>query len=300
MRAVAPQAKPRKFDASVLAKMIEPLAVRVERSAGGQNTPIDLPPKEDLAPGLGWSKDDIQRLESWLVREWTGGGVYDISVTDDAGTKLDWRCFYDPKTYAPRNPPTMPSSNDVALAETPPQMAAAQAASIGSATWPPPASEVVGAYAPSPPPPPAPTPRPQAPPPMMIQPPPAAPAIVNSEYEKRLLQDQLRAAHEALAKVDRERLDIEHKAELERLRQEQQKQLDEIKRSLTPNKEDSRIDKLEALIMRVLDKPSAPAGPDPTVAAMQEENRRMREEAADKQIEHVGEDLRAMMPWIQR
>jgi ketol-acid reductoisomerase len=28
--------------------------------------------------------------------------------------------------------------------------------------------------------------------------------------------------------------------------------------------------------------------------------RRMREEAADHQIEHVGEDLRAMMPWIRR
>jgi len=296
--------KPKRFDGAVFSRMVEPLMVRVERTVGASRpTPIELPPKEGAAPGMGWLKDDILKLEAWLVRSWTGGGVYEVSVVDDAGTKLDWTFSYDTKQYPPRNPPTLPGVDSAPSSDdTTTQQATAQAVVTGEANWPPPASDYSSVISPQPAPQPVarPAPQPQQVRTAMIPPTqyvaaPVAPTAPNNDFERRALQEQLAFAREQISKIERERVEAQHQADLERIRQDNDRKFEELKRSLTP-KDDSRIDKLEALILKVLDKP-APApvqlGPDPSIIAMQEETRRMREEMQRAEAARREEQTRA-------
>lgn len=269
--------KPKRFDAAVLNRMVEPLTVRVDRTVGGgRPTNIELPPKEGLAPGQGWTKAEVMGLSGWIVREWSGGGTYEYSVVDDAGTKLDWSEYYDHKLYPIKSPPTMPAIGDSSPQEAQIAQTAAQAMVSGESSWPPPASDYNSTISPAAPP----VTRYQHPAPQVVMAQPtyvaaAAPAISNAEYEKRSMQAQLEQANARAAQMERAQIEAKHEAELERLRQDNDRKFEELKRSLAP-KEDPAIAELKALVASLVS--AKPLGPSPEMLAMQEENRRMREE----------------------
>ena len=102
---------PKVFDPVKLDQMAEPLSVRVEKVRGNARTMIPLPAGEDGGvQGAGWSKDDVGGLEAWLVNEWSGGGMYAISVTDSSQpvpNKHEWQIFYAPSDYPEKVPPTL-------------------------------------------------------------------------------------------------------------------------------------------------------------------------------------------------
>lgn len=109
---MAPPPKKGSFDPAKLDQMVEPFIVRVERLRGSMKQPIELPEKPDgQPPGVGWTRDDIQRLEFWLVKEWTGGGAYRFLVTDANGTQMEWESVWDPKMFPERPMPGSPVAN---------------------------------------------------------------------------------------------------------------------------------------------------------------------------------------------
>jgi len=109
---VAPPPKKGSFDPAKLDQMVEPFIVRVERLRGSLRQPIELPEKPDgQPPGVGWTREDIQRLEFWLVKEWTGGGAYRFLVTDANGTQMEWESVWDPKMFPERPMPGSPVAN---------------------------------------------------------------------------------------------------------------------------------------------------------------------------------------------
>lgn len=103
--------KDMRFDPALLDSMQEPLSVRVEKIRGGNRMPIDLPARDsDMAPGVGWDRDSVRRLESWLVNDWSGGGLYNFVVVDSSGRKMEWQAIYDPREFPEKTPPTMQAS----------------------------------------------------------------------------------------------------------------------------------------------------------------------------------------------
>jgi hypothetical protein len=117
---------PKTFDDAKLQVMIPPLTVRIEKLRGNQRTPIPMPPGEDpeAAPGTGLSHDDIRGLETWLVTQWTGGGHYEISVTDSSTPnplKMTWQPYYNPAEYAERKPPIHSDATAIPSAPQAPQ-----------------------------------------------------------------------------------------------------------------------------------------------------------------------------------
>lgn len=104
-------AAPKVFDPVKLDQMIEPLSVRVEKVRGNTRSLIPLPAGEDSGvQGANWSKEDVGGLEAWLVNEWSGGGMYAISVTDSSQpvpNKHEWQIFYAPSDYPEKVPPTL-------------------------------------------------------------------------------------------------------------------------------------------------------------------------------------------------
>jgi hypothetical protein len=110
----APKKPDYKFDNAVLMAMQEPIMLRVDKLRGGgtqmARSQVPLPAGsfiEDASPGAGFSKDEILRLETWLVSEWSGGGFYEITATDSAGTNLTWRASYPPNLYPEKTPPPL-------------------------------------------------------------------------------------------------------------------------------------------------------------------------------------------------
>lgn len=82
------------FDITKLESMVEPLTVRVEKLKGNQRTPIPLPrvttaDGEVLAPGVGWDRTKILKLEEW-IRQNIGGGTYTGVVADASGNRIEW------------------------------------------------------------------------------------------------------------------------------------------------------------------------------------------------------------------
>jgi hypothetical protein len=98
---------PLQFDQAKLQGMQEPLTVRVEKIKGNTPSAISLPAKEGYAPGAGWSRDEILKIEEWLVTDWSGGGYYRISVTDANGDTMRWDTIYDPRTFPEQVPPSL-------------------------------------------------------------------------------------------------------------------------------------------------------------------------------------------------
>lgn len=217
------QQNPRTYDEAKLASMTEPLSVRVERIKGNSRTPIPLPqPSEDdggesktATSVTGYSKEEIRQLEQWLVTNWTGGGYYEITVTDSTQPNaivMKWGVLYDTKQHPEMVPPPLADQ----LAGTPVQQ------------------------------PQIPHPQPQRAPMAPVFPNglpqptffqqqqqpqgygmPQQPAIGTQAYaawagelERRKVDDELRQLRERDREREREALEAKHRAEVERVRSE--------------------------------------------------------------------------------
>lgn len=116
---------PRQFDDAKLAAMVEPLTVRVEKRKGSSRTPIPLPTAEDgRSPGTDWTKEMVRQLEAWLVNEWSGGGYYEITVTDSStpsSITMKWEPYFNPTEYPEKTPPPLAEARAATPTPTPTQ-----------------------------------------------------------------------------------------------------------------------------------------------------------------------------------
>lgn len=105
---------PKSLDVAALEAMAEPLTVQVSRIKGNQHTPIPLPVGEEGAPaGTGMSKTEVQEMNGgWLVNNWSGGGLYQFTVTDSSNPPqvLTWQSWWPPTEHPERVPPTLLSA----------------------------------------------------------------------------------------------------------------------------------------------------------------------------------------------
>lgn len=99
------------LDVAKLEQMVEPLTVIIEKTKNGNRSPIPLPIGDSGQAGVGWSKDEVLAIQQgWLVNEWSGGGFYTITVTDDTKpvpSRLSWSPFWPPDQYPEKIPPTL-------------------------------------------------------------------------------------------------------------------------------------------------------------------------------------------------
>lgn len=113
------------YDEAKLAAMAAPFNVRIEKINGNTKMPIPLPESEEGVPaGTGWGVEEIRELEQWLVTEWAGGGLYEISVTDSSPQPqtMKWQPFWDKKLYPEKTPPPLVNAAS-AVAPPPPMIA---------------------------------------------------------------------------------------------------------------------------------------------------------------------------------
>jgi hypothetical protein len=268
---------PKRFDPAVLESMVEPLFIRVERRSGGASTPIDLPPEEGMPTGF--SKERVKTLETWLVTEWTGGGVYFFIVSDSStpAQKMEWLTTYDPKVYPARQPPTMAGAAITPMAPmvapTPFQPQAPQV-SMSSSPWP-----SGFQYA-----------QPAAPPPQIIMPQqsqmpftPFSPQDRQSQVDRERLEREKQELQAKVAAAEKRETEERHQRELDRIRQDNERALAELKASIAPKTDpaiDARFARLESILEKLVERP-AQTGPSPETLAMQkaidEANRRNEE-----------------------
>jgi len=112
--------QPKTYDETKLASMLPPFNIRIEKIKGSTKMPIPMPEGEDGAPpGTGWGIEDVRGIEQWIVTEWAGGGLYEVSVTDSSPQPqtLKWQPFWDPKLFPEKTPPPLV---DAASAMAPP------------------------------------------------------------------------------------------------------------------------------------------------------------------------------------
>lgn len=307
---------PKRFDPAILEAMTEPIFVRVERRMGGAVTPIDLPSEEGM-PNGGFSKDRIRgtgsspSLETWLVTEWTGGGIYAFTISDSSPDvkRMEWVATFDPRTYPPRQPPSMAGLSafgtlapPMPMASIPPPAPApfvqpsAPQVPMSSSPWP---SGFQFAQPAQPQPQyaaPAPAPAPFYPPVFVQQPQQQAPftpfdrtaAMEKEKYEREKTELQ-----QKLADAQKRETEERHAREMDNIRRENDRKLDELKASIAPKSDpavDARFAKLESVLDKIVDKLTAtPAstGPSPEMLAMQkaidDANRRNEELQRDMQ-----------------
>lgn len=215
-------AVPKQFDLAKLESMIEPLNVRVEKLRNGHRTPMPLPESEE-APGhpggTAYDKDAIKSLEQFLVTEWSGGGIYHITVVDSAGQKMEWTPSWPVGDYPERVPPPLQTAANPTPTSAPATRRTNMPAfpqgfpSFFSQTGYPQQQPQQGfnqqqpypyAYPPLPPPPPVGTPGYQ---------------MWSQEADKRSESAELKQLREDNARRERERLEEKHRGELERERQ---------------------------------------------------------------------------------
>jgi hypothetical protein len=99
---------------AALEEMVEPLTLQIQRQKNGLPSPIPLPIGDSGIAGVGWSKAEVIQIDQgWLVNEWSGGGYYVITVTDDTKPtprKLVWSPYWDPALFPEKIPPTLVSA----------------------------------------------------------------------------------------------------------------------------------------------------------------------------------------------
>ena len=304
---------PKRFDPAILESMTEPLFVRVERRAGGGSSPIELPPEEGM-PNGGFSKDRIRgtasspSLESWLLTEWSGGGVYYFIISDSTqpeAKKMEWISSYDPRTYPVRIPPTLSGAAFASMPPTPPMAIPPPAPApfiqppapqvpMSSSPWPsgfqyaPQQTVQAGPqYA-------QPAPAPFYPQPVFVQQPQQQAAFSpfdrTAAMEKEKLEREKQELQAKVAAAEKRESEERHQRELDRIRQDNERALAELKASIAPKTDpavDARFSKLESLIEKLVDRPATPSGPSPEMIAMQrqieEANRRNEELQRDMQ-----------------
>lgn len=114
MRAMASprpiHAGPKTFDDAKLQNMVEPLTVRIIRLSHGKGMPIPMWASDSgLEDGAGFTKDEIRGLDTYLVTQWAGGGLYEISVTDSSENPITmrWQPWWDLNAYPELVPPPL-------------------------------------------------------------------------------------------------------------------------------------------------------------------------------------------------
>ncbi len=106
---------PKQFDDAKLQAMAEPLIVRVERLRGTSRSPIPLPISEeapDQPGGTGYDREAIRGLEEFLVTRWSGGGAYEITVTDANGQTMKWTPSWPVDQYPEIVPPPLRTAHN--------------------------------------------------------------------------------------------------------------------------------------------------------------------------------------------
>lgn len=259
-----PLRKDRGFDLAKLQAMIEPIGVRVEKLRNSTKMPIELPPKDGAPSGIGWTRDEIMKLEGFLLNQWSGGGYYTAKIADAEGNVMEWDFGWDPKVFPEKNPPTQVEAtvanpnNNQPVAPSPTQ------GPLGSSTptnFPPPAYTAGPTPAPVAPVAPAatpvatvtppqtaapqypfgytPTPSPYTPPPSwywgngsrsrrsLFEDDDDTPSKAKQEAEraKHEAEERVRRAEARLQELEREKMQEAHKSELERLQLQQQSML---------------------------------------------------------------------------
>lgn len=109
------QQHPRSFDDAKLSSMTEPLSIRIERLKGSTRHPIPVPTSEEEEAngkpgGTMWSISDVKGLETWLVTQWAGGGLYEVTITDSGQPNaqvMKWQPYWNPAEYPEKTPPPL-------------------------------------------------------------------------------------------------------------------------------------------------------------------------------------------------
>lgn len=286
------------YDPVKLAAMAEPLTIRVERIKGASRTPVNIPSPGGQGFNTGFTAEQLGGLETWIVNN-AGGGMYRIQVWDSIQASLSWRCFFDPALHRELVPGDVTNINQPAQPQpqmmqpmmvmtAPPAQPQAQAVPQQVQPVQMPNGQTGFVSLPWPPPQPQPTVQPQqaGPAPMSIPynpwpiPSYGTPLGGATDGEKQRLQAEL-----AQAKADRQQ--EAYQRQLETQKAEHQRQLDELRRQIESSKSDPRLDKLEAAITAFMTKPAI----DPQIAEMREENRRVREEAAQARRDQEMKDM---------
>lgn len=315
---------PAVYNATIVASMAEPLTVRAYRINGTNNAPIPMPHSELGGPGTGWTKELLGSLEGFLLA-WAGGGNIKVTVIDSAEPPIshEWRFWNAPNEFPPKTPPSNISLADALAWVNDPQ--AVQAALAGQMYSPPaaPAAAATPAVLTTPPTlmpatpagtySPAPLPAPRYP---VNQPffypaglpaptqPVATPLSPKDDQEKRQLVTDNKALQEALQREKETRLQEQHRLELERLRTDSDRKLDELKGAMLSRSEDAsagaRFGALEAALAKLAEHVAAkPTGPSEEIRMMQarmeateREAERLRQEAAAEKREREAERAR--------
>ncbi len=96
-----------KFDVARLQAMQVPLAVRVVQLRGTAEVPYPVPPgslSRNNQEGTGYTREEVQRLESDLGPKF-GGGHYVIAVVDANGETMKWKILLDHGIFAKKEVP---------------------------------------------------------------------------------------------------------------------------------------------------------------------------------------------------
>jgi hypothetical protein len=249
--------------------MVEPFNVRVEKLKGTTKYEIPLPEQDGSAPGTGWSKDQVRELQTWIVKEWAGGGHYFFAIVDAQAQSMEWNAYYSPSEFPERVPPTLAAAYATGVIpfagqSTPVNQKVQMASFPTSGSNLPPSSAYPGGAQMMPSAIPMPSPTPFAPQPFYPQPygygyqPPQA---AGSNSEVQALREQLAQERQAAQQRDFERQVAAMKAESER-------RMAEMHANFS-----SMIEKLG----QQLTGPRAGAV-DPVLAQVQEQNRALQEQ----------------------
>lgn len=280
--------QPRRFDPAQLEAMVEPLTVRVERQVGSSRTPIQLWKDE-------WEKAEISGLETNLVTEWSGGGLYSIIVMDSSQppAKLEWEPYFPPNEFPIRTPPPLQSATQGAPVPSNPPPSLPPTSAAAMAVPPQPSFPQVRPMANQPffnpyatlpgqqvqtPTWTQPTYIPQPQPPVNPALSAASQAAAVADAERRRMEEELRAMREAFNKQREDMLAAQHRVEMERREREMKSDQAAI---------DARFARLESLIEKTLS--AKPAGPDPALEALREQNRMLAEKAEAERREREAE-----------
>lgn len=270
--------------------------VRVERIKAGHRTPIPMPEPEDGGvPGTGLTKDNVRTLEQFLVTNWVGGGLYEITVTDSTAPNaitMKWNPHWDLKQFPELTPPPLVSAmtenagnnNNVVNLPVAPSSTPFSRSQMPPNAFPNgfPQVQPQMAYAQQ-----QPAYYPQLPPP----PPVTSPAygVWAGEADRRKQEEELRTLREENAKREREAADARHKAEMDRVRLEAQAKADAAQRDF-----DRRFAELQATIEKTtaqLTAAQSRPAVDPQIEMLKEQARRA-EEKADREAAQREADRR--------
>ncbi len=272
---------PKVFDEAKLAAMSEPLTVKIDKLKGNTRMPITLPDHEDGSSGMtGWTSDDVRKIDNWLVTEWSGGGLYEVTVTDSSNPSLimKWQPYWDVKDYPEKTPPTVASAHVTGGTQQrqPPQQPQPPIPLHGarmSTAWPnglpqglpsnnypqpqpshygPQALGQQSMYHPAPMPP---------PPQVGTQ----TYAAWAHEYDRRKADEELKQLRDQAHKNEIERVRAEAEAKARAAQASTEKELSELRSMVA------------SLTSTIREKAAAPAGPDPAFIELREQNKRLEE-----------------------